>query len=925
MRPIKLIMSAFGSYAGLQELDFSRLGDKGLYLICGDTGAGKTTIFDAITYALYDEPSGGERSDLRTSRMLRSTYASPDTKTFVSLTFMHQGQEYTILRSPAYMRPKQRGTGMMEEKPHAELHLPDGTVIEDRAVKEHLKDLLGLTREQFKQVSMIAQGEFRELLKADTDKRTELFRGLFATQHFSALQDRLAQEAKEQQDVCKGHRSRIADQLQRISCDPEAPEATLLQDVQSQAIPDADADRCIRAYISFDEATENLLLVRQTELSSQRDQLTAQLTQAKQRHQTAQQLEDAAVTLRSCMKAAETTAAAAEAAHTQADTAVKLRAEAAALSNLMPSYDQLEQCGQKLMTLRAQHEKARESAEKALQDTKRTEEHLTLLRQRREALKDCEARRERLLQTSKEIKQALNDLAYLNTSYRCMTETRKLLQKAEAEHLLAVRTSTEAQQRYLSLNEAWYAQQAGHLAREKLSPGAPCPVCGSLEHPAPAQLPQTVVTKDDVDKAEKERSSAATAESQALSTVASVRSTAEKLEADFLADLLDMLSTSDEAAWPELYQNRHAEMTARLQECTEAYKLVEQNIREYNDLSLSIPQQEQLLAGLRAGSEKAAAHEADLAAQEAAAAAQHQTLSAPLAYATKADAQLQLDALQSAAAQIDAAIHDADEKHRTAAEAQQAQQGRVTALTESLAALPAADYQQVTEAIAALEQEAQRITAQLKVLSVRLSNNRAAMQEIAAHRAKLIKEDARFAWLSELSRTANGRLEGKEKIMLEAYVQMAYFERILAHANRRMKTMSRGQYELVRAKEATNLRAQTGLELNVRDYTNNTERSVRSLSGGEAFLASLSLALGMSDEIQAQHGGVEVDVLFVDEGFGSLDEELLRIAVSTLTTLGENRRLVGVISHVAELREKIDRKIIVSKAADGSSRARMEL
>ncbi|MDD6051020.1 MAG: SbcC/MukB-like Walker B domain-containing protein, partial [Clostridiales bacterium] len=165
---------------------------------------------------------------------------------------------------------------------------------------------------------------------------------------------------------------------------------------------------------------------------------------------------------------------------------------------------------------------------------------------------------------------------------------------------------------------------------------------------------------------------------------------------------------------------------------------------------------------------------------------------------------------------------------------------------------------------------------------------------------------------------------GREKIMLESYVQMAFFERILRHANRRMKAMSRGQYELVRAASADNKRSQSGLELNVCDYVNGVERSVASLSGGEAFLASLSLALGMSDEIQAQEGGIELDVLFVDEGFGSLDEELLRVAIGTLQSLSENRRLVGIISHVAELRERIDRKIIVAKAADGSSRARIE-
>ena len=190
MRPLHLTMSAFGSYAGLQELDLTRLGESGLYLICGDTGAGKTTIFDAITYALYDAPSGGgeSRADaLRSTKMLRSMYSSPATPTFVTLHFLHHGQEYTIRRSPAYMRPKLRGDGLVEEKPAAELTLPDGTVIADRSINSRLVELLGLNREQFKQVSMIAQGEFRELLKADTDKRITLFRDLFSTMNYARL------------------------------------------------------------------------------------------------------------------------------------------------------------------------------------------------------------------------------------------------------------------------------------------------------------------------------------------------------------------------------------------------------------------------------------------------------------------------------------------------------------------------------------------------------------------------------------------------------------------------------------------------------------------------------------------------------------------------------------------------------------------
>lgn len=283
-----------------------------------------------------------------------------------------------------------------------------------------------------------------------------------------------------------------------------------------------------------------------------------------------------------------------------------------------------------------------------------------------------------------------------------------------------------------------------------------------------------------------------------------------------------------------------------------------------------------------------------------------------------------ISALRKTAANLEGAIAEADAAHRQATEDEKAHRGQAEAYRSQLAALPEYDLDAIAAQISTANDERKKLAETQRALLLRIERNRRAQHQISGARASLAAEDARLSWLSALTRTASGRLEGREKVMLETYVQMACFERILRHANRRMKNMSRGQYELVRASAADNKRSQTGLELNVRDYVNDTERPVASLSGGEAFLASLSLALGMSDEIQAQEGGVELDVLFVDEGFGSLDDELLQIAVNTLKSLGENNRLVGVISHVAELRERIDRKIIVRKATDGTSKAHIE-
>ena len=354
-----------------------------------------------------------------------------------------------------------------------------------------------------------------------------------------------------------------------------------------------------------------------------------------------------------------------------------------------------------------------------------------------------------------------------------------------------------------------------------------------------------------------------------------------------------------------------------------AWRRAQEGAKRFDALTKLLPTQEEALNKLRLRLSELSAAIASGKATVDALTLQLAALSERLPHPDKLTAQREIARLRKEAASIEQTITHADTAHRQAAEILKGHQGQAEAFRSQIAGMPEIDLAAIESQITALDTQRNDLTQAQRAVIVRLDRCRSVKAQISAAEEALIREDAKLAWLSELSRTANGRLEGREKIMLESYVQMAYFERILLHANRRMKAMSRGQYELVRA-NAADKRSQSGLELNVRDYVNGTERPVASLSGGEAFLASLSLALGMSDEIQAQEGGIELDVLFVDEGFGSLDEELLRIAIGTLQSLSENRRLVGVISHVQELRERISRKIIVRKGEDGASHARIE-
>ena len=926
MRPLKLTMSAFGSYAGVQELDFTRLGESGLYLICGDTGAGKTTIFDAISYALYDAPSGGGESKtdaLRSTKMLRSMYAAAATPTYVILTFLHHGQAYTIRRSPAYMRPKLRGEGLVEEKPTAELTLPDGTVIADRSVNAQLVNLLGLNREQFKQVSMIAQGEFRELLKADTDKRITLFRDLFSTANYSRLQERLARDAADQRHICDEHRRVIRDALRAIECAPDSPMADKLSALHADELPPAEADGLIASLIAADEASEADAQTRLSALDGDRSVLAGQREQGMQRLTIIRQLTHAEALLQADTARLSSAEAALSTARSRQPEATKYSAEAAAIEARLPEYDRLDACRQESSTLAASI-KALQEDSAALQASIATQEAaIARAKAEQAALISCAADAERYKQSADEASRSISELDALMKEYDALLTARKAAHMRLAQWQESVSATTTAQAKYQQLSAAWFSQQAGHLAKECLRAGLPCPVCGSTEHPDPATLPDSAVDKSAVEAAEQARDAAQRRENAAHRAYDVAQ--AEALQREFSVQeksiLLNVLTLDD---IPAAARTQKAALIVQQQSAQSALRQAQQGAARYAAICNALPAQEAALTG---AASRLSSLTASLAAQEATLTslrAQAEALAAALAYPDKKSALAQMHLRRQQAAAIEQSISAADSALRKASEDAKAHQGQAEAYRSQLAALPEYDLDVIEAKLAALEEARRQLNAAQRGAIVRLGRNRQAQELICTARRALTREDVRLSWLTDLSRTANGRLEGREKIMLETYVQMACFERILHHANRRMKTMSRGQYELVRAASADNKRSQSGLELNVRDYVNDTERSAASLSGGEAFLASLSLALGMSDEIQAQEGGIELDVLFVDEGFGSLDEELLRIAISTLHSLSENRRLVGVISHVAELRERIDRKIIVTKGVDGASHARIE-
>lgn len=754
MRPLKLILSAFGPYAGQTQINMEELGEKGLYLITGDTGAGKTTIFDAIVFALYGEASG----NFRETSMLRSKYAKDSTPTFVEMTFLYGGKEYVVRRNPEYQRPKDRGKGTTTQKAEASLTFPDGKVItKTKDVTAAVMELIGLNRNQFMRISMIAQGDFQNLLMAKTEERGKIFREIFHTRPYYDLQEKLKTEAAS------------------LKGDYEEGCRSIIQSMESVRMADTE-----------EEQNPCNLLTEQAKRSGSVEKVPDFLQ----------------------------------------ELTTLMRADKEKVQELEKQLEELEAASEKLSSRLGAVQAARRRKQQIVQAKEEIalqESRLPKLQEEYRIQQGQEGLRETL---AIEIDQDVKRLEEEKTAGANADKAQWALKKIQEEYRnLADRTEEESGS-YRQMERLFFDAQAGLLA-EGLKEGERCPVCGSTHHPKPAQRPAMAPSEDALNRAkeslEKHKAQVMRLAGQAGEARERVRQTQqewEKFRENFVS--------------PEAVQEKRK----RKQQMEQAFKTARS---AYEACAGQLDKSRALLASL--------------------------------------------------------------ESHRTDEED-----------------LPEEELLKQREI---LTQKRRRMQEEREQIRLRLQVNSRAAQDIDRRFAAAKRVEREYVKIKTLSDTANAAVRGKDRVTLETYVQTRYFERIIARANLRFMVMSGGQYELMRKEEAANKTSQSGLELDVADHYNGTVRSVKTLSGGESFQASLSLALGLADEIQSQAGGIRLDTMFVDEGFGSLDEEALGQAMKALQSLTEGNRLVGIISHVGELKEKIDRQIIVRKERSGGSTAQI--
>ena len=928
MRPLRLTLSAFGPYAGETVLELEKLGKGGLYLVTGDTGAGKTTLFDAITYALYDHSSGG----VREGTMLRCKYADDKTPTFVELEFEVYGVRYMVRRNPEYQRPKARGEGMTTEKADATLTYPDDRppVTKAKDVTAAVQEIIGLDYNQFSQIVLIAQGQFTKLLNASTEERSRIFRKLFRTQRYAQLQERLQAEAAALNQQRTAQNAKLDSLLGGLQFSPEDPDAEALRVLCAQTVPETALTLLDALTARQAAALEEAGTALQT-TEAQLDTVQRQLGAAAQAQRLAQQLTARQAELAAARPALD--AARAEADRHAGDAAQldALTAQVTQAQSALAAYDALD-------ALCRQQTEARDAARLAAAQAQKRRTQLDSLNAalaaaetELSALADADTRLLALQTRSAQLAQRGEALAKLEQRLADCQRQAKAAHKAQENYRATAAAQDEARTRQNTLERAFLDAQAGLLA-ESLTEGAPCPVCGSTHHPARALLPHTAPTQAQVEAA---RQAAAAADRQAQTASAAAQSAlaaANEAKISLRRDaetLLPERFTAPEGTVPltfALMTNVLAEESAALQtaqaDCKAQCRQAEADCRRKAQLEAD----RQNKTRQRPALEQAAA-EADrsAAAQNASADALEGQIAerrAALPYPRRADAQEALDKLETDRSALRTGMDTAQRRLKQAEQTVAAAEAAVDALTAQQTAaqkeLPARSAEELTAQQTELTAARETLRSREKQLSAQLLPNRkTAAQYRAAAEARQTLE-SRWQWVSALAATAGGTLTSKQKIKLEAYIQMNYLDRILRYANTRLMQMTAGQYELERI-GAENQRSQSGLDLGVIDHYNGTRRSVKTLSGGESFKASLALALGLSDEVQSSAGGIRLDTLFLDEGFGSLDEESLELAILVLSGLTEGDRLVGIISHVGALKDRIDRQVVVHKARTGGS------
>lgn len=917
MRPLKITMSAFGPYAGEVTLDMQKLGKSGIYLITGDTGAGKTTVFDAISYALYGEASGNYRENTT----LRSKYASADTPTFVELEFEYNNEIYKINRNPEYPRPNKRGEGFTKQSANAELVMPDGSVITKiKEVSAKVEEITGINKNQFSQIAMIAQGDFRKLLNCETNERSKIFRKIFKTEPYHNIEIKLSSLFNELRRNREKEKSGIEQYINQLKCNENDTLSLELERAKSGDVLIEDVIKLAGEIINKDTLEYTKTQKNIESINEEIEKINSNIKLYENQEATKKAYAKASAKLEEFKTKRNDCEKAYKSAEAQRERLDDLTRKINLINSKMPKYDELKSLENSINERTQSFEKSNNSLKLKQQEITLLEKEIDEKSKALEEVKGADLLVQKLTAQKEEIKKKAEALKELKTEIdRCKAE-QKNLKNAQSFAKSALDEYGALENEYNQIYIAFFNEQAGIIADE-LKDGEPCPVCGSTSHPNLARKSENAPSQADVESAQNLVKKAQEKADKARDTASALKSRFDEIAANVKSAAKKLFGTDD-----NVFDDYNSNINALKKEYDDTLALLKtanEKLNLYQKLDKEIPKIQEKQKSLSDEISKLNTQKASDEAFISENTKRVTSIKSELDFESADLAKDKLKEYTNLSNDIKNAIEKSKNDFDDIKSKYDTQKGKKASLENALKEFKEIDLASLNEKSLKLNEYKKDVDKTAKSLYSRIESNKLLVDDISEKRDILKEYDDKYVWLKALSETANGDISGKEKITLETFVQMTYFDSIIRKANIRLLTMSDGQYELVRRSDAETLKKNEGLALDVIDHFNGSSRSVSTLSGGESFMASLCLALGLSDEIQSSNGGIKLDTMFVDEGFGSLDGEALDRALSALTSLSQGNRLVGIISHVDVLRDRIDNKIVITKDRTTGSNAQI--
>lgn len=1034
MRPIKLTISAFGPYASKQVIDFEELKGRNIFVISGKTGAGKTTIFDAISYALYGEASGESRE----TDSLRSHFADDNTETYVELEFELRGEKYTVNRVPKQKKKKARGEGYTEKSADATLTLPDGKVITKvKNVTDKIIEILGITREQFKQIVMLAQGEFKKLLLADSVEREGIFRKIFNTYDFEKIQAELKDKAanlsknrtksKHEMEInlknIKGEHDIVIDEYVDFPLVIEKLKDLLERDnniykTLNEEGKEVDNNLQVKNQEKAIIETNNNLLKEKEIITKALEELLSKEDEYKNKSKTiidgknakevkyiedkliettkklTKREEDYNLSLKNIdslkLKQEEANKLLQIEESKECDRE-KLSVEINNLNKLEEKIIELDSLNNKVMHLK---QSAENSKLQIINNKKETEELKKSKEEKELQLKDIATLETKKVELESDIKAKNKTLDEVRELFKVI----RSFQNTYIEHNNKAKEYKEfeveykkVKENYEKMDDLYKKEQAGILA-SKLQENEPCPVCGSTNHPNKATIKENLkiptkeelkVAKENLDKLEKENlekinnlttlNSNKTTYLEQVNNHLSMLSATLNIDKTFnsetakvvknlgteLKSVIDklkdeLLKVIDKISLKEKIEkelnlitttiNEREHSLIKLEECEKNYTTeLTQNITKIDEYKKEIPENitdlktlnnlievktkelnisKEKLAKLRLENENLAkklegenstSKEINKSIEELKLEIANNKANFNEAIKeqgfdniqTYEDAKLQISMVESLEKEV--------ENYNSELKLTKAKQEDIINKTKDIVFM---DITTIDEEIRSIQNNKKELESKLRELHAIIVGNKTILKNVENLNIEFKEIEEEYKVVGELADLANGKKA--PYISFERYILASYFEDIIEAANIRLEKMTGDRFSLIRKTSKSKGAGQKGLELEIYDNYTDSSRDVSSLSGGESFKASLSLALGLSDIVQSNAGGVSLDTMFVDEGFGTLDPQSLDNAIDSLLELQRGGRLVGIISHVEEIKERIDAKLEVTSTSKGS-------